>query len=216
MPRKCANDGGSTVAVFLRCPDAMRVAVVAMALFLATAALRSGRADAHPALIAARAAQAASKAAQAVRAASRAMKLSRMTKMLQRARKGMNGLKAPGSLNRMRSRMQKKMQSRIFERMRNGAMDRHNAMRKLMARRTTKMRSSISTFAKRQLQNRSFAQQLNRRNMTQRLSQMHRQQQRRQSAQRNTDSAQSQRSRMRRSAESASHRRGMFASALAH
>ena len=193
------------------------VGIVALALAIAVTSLRPGEAEAHPAALAARAAQIASKAAQAARAAGRASRLSRMTKMMQKARKGMSGMKAPGSLNRMRDRMRKSMMNRRFDHKRASAAQRHSSMRKLMERRTMNTRHTISTFAKRQLQNRSFRHQLTRRNGMQssRLAQIHRNQQRRSNASNNTSSAESQRSRMRRNASSSARRGGIFASALA-
>jgi hypothetical protein len=196
----------------------MRAALGMLALVIVLATLPAGTARANPALLAARAAQIASKAAQVARTAGRAMKLSRMTRMMQKARKGMGALKAPGSLGRMRAKMRKSMLNRTFDKMRNGAMDRHNSMRKLMSRRTMNPRHNVATFAKRQLQRRTFATQM-KRITPRRLMEMHRSQQRRSSASQNSGAAEAQRARMRRSSESRRHgssSRGMFATALAH
>lgn len=193
----------------------MRSAVLTVAMVLALAVLRPQSAEAHPAALAAARAAASRAASAAGRGAMRAAsKISRMRKMVQRARKGMGaGMKPFGSLNRLRDRMKKATRGHRFDRMRNMHQALHKRHTKLTSRRNINPRHNVSTFAKRQLQNRSFAQQLQRRTLRDRMQQFHRSHQRRSSADRNDQSAESQRSRMRRNAASGS--RGVLASALA-
>ena len=162
----------------------MRALLATLALALVATTFTAGEAQANPALLAARAAQIASKAAQAARSLGRLSRISRMLKAAQRARKGIGGMKMPGSLGRMRAKMRRSLSQRAFGRFSKGASERFTKMRRAMSMRLDQAKGMRTMLMRqRELRMKPFAGEMNQRSIMNRMSQMRRNQQRSTAAQ---------------------------------
>jgi len=200
----------------------MRCVLAVSAAFLLTLSFDVGRAEANPALIAAKAAQIASRAAQMARAAGAAAKAGRIGKLgrigsrvMRRVMNGRTfgggGLK-PGAL---RLRMQRALKKRGLKNFQKFAAERQKNFRLLMKKRMEGMKTGVRTFTQRQIQKRmmSMNRMMQNRNLGMRRM---REMQRKSRAESNQQDAQ--RRRMMRSHASEMRRRslqsGVFASAM--
>lgn len=139
----------------------MRCALAVSAAFLLTATFQAGRAEANPALVAAKVAQAASRAAQLGRAASAAGKASKLgklgrigTRVMRRVMAGRN--LGPGGLkpNLLRLRMKKALKQRGLRNLQRLAVERNKNFRLLMKKRMGAVRTGARSFAQKQIDRR--------------------------------------------------------------
>jgi hypothetical protein len=142
----------------------MRCVLAVSAAFLLTLSFKARRAEANPALLAAKAAQIASRAAQLGRAAGAAAKAGRMTKLgrigsrvMRRVMAGRTfggGVLKPGAL---RLRMQRALRKRGLRNFQKFAAERQKNFRLLMKKRMQGMRTGVRTFARNQIQKRMMS-----------------------------------------------------------
>jgi len=202
----------------------MRCVLAVSAAFLLTVSFAAGRAEANPALIAAKAAQIASRAAQLGRAAGAAAKAGRMTKLgrigsrvMRRVMNGRNfggGVLKPGAL---RLRMQRALRRRGLKNFQKFAEERQKNFRLLLKKRMEGMKTGVKTFTQRQIQKRMMS--MNRMMQNRNLG-MKRMQEMQRRSRAESNQQDQQRRRMMRSHASEMRRRsvqtGVFATAMLH
>lgn len=200
----------------------MRCVLAVSAAFLLTLSFETGRAEANPALIAAKAAQIASRAAQLGRAAGAAAKAGRLGKLgrigSRVMRRVMGGRNLGGGVmkpNVLRLRMKKALQRRGLRNMQKLAAERGKNFRLLLKKRMEGVKTGVKTFTQRQIQKRMMS--MNRMMQNRNLG-MRRMQQLQRKSRAETNQQDAQRRRTMRSHASEMRRRslqsGVFASAV--